>query len=139
MDDKIVTLISYHDPMLAEIVRGRLQANGIDCFIADDNTIWANPLLTQAVGGVKIKVFEKDIKKCREILSQTPEVETDDELSREAKLICPNCGSTNVRYGAATLRRTNWITAIISFLLMVYPFYARKAWHCFNCGKDFEK
>lgn len=35
--DKIVTLESYYDPMLAEIVKGRLEANGIPCYIADAN------------------------------------------------------------------------------------------------------
>jgi hypothetical protein len=70
MDDKIVTLESYYDPMLAEIVRGRLEANGIPCFIADGNMAGVNSIYNQALGGVKIKVFERDIEKCREILSQ---------------------------------------------------------------------
>ncbi|RCH56187.1 hypothetical protein DJ568_05460 [Mucilaginibacter hurinus] len=69
-DDKIVTLASYYDPMLAEIIRGRLEANSIPCFIADGNTINANPLYNQAIGGIKIKVFEHDLERCREILAE---------------------------------------------------------------------
>ena len=42
MDDKIVTLDIFYDPMLAEIIRGRLAANGIDCFIADDINVGLN-------------------------------------------------------------------------------------------------
>ena len=70
MEDKIVTLESYYDPMLAQIILGRLQANGISCFIADENTLAANPFYNQAIGGVKIKVFEHDLQKCREILAE---------------------------------------------------------------------
>ena len=73
MEDKIVTLASYYDPILAQIILGRLQANGISCFIADENTLAANPFYNQAIGGVKIKVFEHDIDKCREILLEDTE------------------------------------------------------------------
>ena len=63
-DEKIVTLESYYDPMLAEIIRGRLEAEGIPCFIADD------PVYKSVLGGVKLKVFERDLAKCREILAE---------------------------------------------------------------------
>lgn len=69
-EEKIVTLASYYDPILAEIIRGRLEAHGIDCFIADGNTVAAQPFYNQAIGGIKIKVFERDITKCRAILAE---------------------------------------------------------------------
>lgn len=139
MDDKIVTFESYYDPMLAEIVRARLEANGISCFIADQNMIGANPLYNQAIGGVKIKVFERDIEKCREILSQTDELVIEDELSAEGETTCPYCNSNNVKYGPATERKVSWLVALLSFLsLGAYPFAARNSWHCFNCQRDFE-
>jgi hypothetical protein len=137
MDDKIVTLDAFYDPMLAEIIRTRLEANNIPCFIADNNIIGANPLYNQAMGGVKIKVFEHDVEKCREILSQSEELALIDDIIDQSETTCPHCKSSNVRYGAATHVKTNWFFSLISFLLATYPF-PRKAWHCFNCGKDFE-
>ncbi|WP_221268982.1 putative signal transducing protein [Mucilaginibacter sp. X5P1] len=136
MEDRIVTFESYNDPMLAEIIKGRLEANGIDCYIADNNTIGMNPLYTQALGGVKLKIFEHDFKTCQLILAQNEDLALDEVVDNE-ETPCPYCQSTNVRYGAATIQRTNWFGAIVSFLTVTYPFYARKAWHCFNCGKDF--
>jgi len=79
MEDKIVTLEAYYDPMLAEIILGRLKANGIPCFLADENTLAANPFYNQAIGGVKIKVFEHDLEKCRAILADTEEIDTNEE------------------------------------------------------------
>lgn len=72
MEDKIITFESYYDPMLAEIIRGRLESNGIECFIADSNTIGTNPLFNNAIGGVKIKIFESDLEKCKQILANEP-------------------------------------------------------------------
>lgn len=138
MDDKIVTLDTFYDPILAEIIRARLEANGISCFIADNNTIGANPIFNQALGGVKIKVFEHDIEKCRAILEQSEELALSDEPPEQAETTCPHCHSSNVRYGAATKQKVNWFFGLLSFISMSYPFYANKAWHCFNCGQDFE-
>lgn len=79
-NDKIVTLDSYYDPMLAEIIRGRLEAEGISCFIADGNVLSAQPFYNQAVGGVKIKVFEKDLERCHEILASTDDQDNTSEI-----------------------------------------------------------
>jgi hypothetical protein len=137
MDDKIVTLDIFYDPMLAEIIRGRLAANGIDCFIADDINVGLNLMYNIAFGGVKLRVFERDVEKCRQILAEDITLPDEPEIASET--VCPYCHSANVRYGAATIRKTNWLGVIISFLFFTYPFYARKAWHCFNCGRDFDK
>lgn len=79
MEDKTITLTSYYNLMEAEITRGLLEANGISCFLADDNAIAANPFYNQALGGIKIKVFERDVEKCREILAHSDEQELDNE------------------------------------------------------------
>ena len=34
MEEKIITFESYHDPMLAHIIRANLEDHGILCFIA---------------------------------------------------------------------------------------------------------
>jgi hypothetical protein len=73
-EDDIITLEAYSAPILAQIIRGRLAANGIPCFIADDNIIAVNPLYAQAIGGVKIKIFARDKERCKEILAEDAEL-----------------------------------------------------------------
>jgi hypothetical protein len=140
--DKIITLEQYYDPMLAHIIRTRLEDNGIPCFIADDNIISANPIYNNAVGGIKLKIFERDLERCREILAQEGDLHEQDhyEIDKETHVpvVCPYCASSNVRYGAATERKSNWFVALIFAIISAFPFYARKAWHCFNCQRDFE-
>ncbi|WP_428329234.1 DUF2007 domain-containing protein [Mucilaginibacter sp.] len=137
-DDKIVTFESYYDPMLAHIVRTRLEANGIPCFIADENTIGANPLYNQAVGGIKVKVFEKDIEKCREILATEGDLHEQDhfEIDNETNtyVVCPYCSSTNV----VNIAKDKDEGVLDSFINLVNPFQTQMNWHCYNCQQDFE-
>jgi Putative prokaryotic signal transducing protein len=141
-EDDIITFETYYDPMLAQIIRGKLEANGIHCFIADDGMIGVNPLYNQAIGGVKIKIFERDLEKCRAIVAEDYSLVTEEETISDAEddavTICPYCGSNNVRYGPATKKKFSWYSIIISFLFFIYPLPDRNAWHCFSCGKDFE-
>jgi hypothetical protein len=128
--------------MLAHIIRTKLEDNGIPCFIADDNIISANPIYNNAVGGIKLKIFEHDLERCREILAEVATCmnKTILRLTRKptTAVVCPYCASTNVRYGPATERRTHWFTALLFVLLSAFPLYARKSWHCFNCRRDFD-
>ena len=70
MEDKIITFKSYTDPMLAEIVKGRLEANGIECFVADGNIIGTSPIFDSASGGIRLMIFEHDLEKCEQILAE---------------------------------------------------------------------
>ncbi len=137
-DDKIVTFESYYDPVLAHIVRTRLEANGISCFIADENIIGANPLYNQAVGGVKVKVFEKDIERCREILATEGDLHESDhfEIDNENNtyVVCPFCASTNV----GNIAEDKDVGLLNSIANLVNPFHTQKNWHCYNCQHDFE-
>lgn len=72
-DDDIVTFETFYDPILAEIIRAKLEANGIPCFLADENMGSIYPMYNQGGGGIKLKVFERDLEKCREIVADNTE------------------------------------------------------------------
>jgi cytochrome c peroxidase len=137
-EDKIVTFESYYDPMLAHIVRTRLEDNGIQCFIADDTAFATHPLYNSTAGGIKVKVFEKDLERCREILASDPELnekeyqEVDDE--NNTFVVCPNCASTNI----VSITEDKGKGFFSSLINMANPFHTQKNWHCNNCQTDFE-
>ena len=62
--DEIVVLEIFTDPAIAAIAQGKLQEQGIESFIHDENVMGLNPL-----GGVKLKIFSKDVEKARDVLS----------------------------------------------------------------------
>jgi len=141
-NEKIITFESYYDPMLAHIVRTRLEANGLPCYIADENTIGANPLYNQAIGGVKLKIFERDLLKCREVLANEGDLHEQDhvEFNNETNtyILCPYCASSNVSNISENDGHDEKITFFNSLINLLNPFFTRHNWHCFNCQRDFE-
>jgi hypothetical protein len=136
--DQIVTLETYYDPILAEIIKGKLEANGISCYLADDNMSVIMPIYNQAIGGVKLRVFEHDLEKAKLIIAEDDNLETEEEPVDNYDVACPHCGSTNTRYGDAIENKYDLVATIVAFIFFTLPFYARRTWHCFNCGKDFK-
>ncbi|MBS1503586.1 MAG: DUF2007 domain-containing protein [Bacteroidetes bacterium] len=76
-DEEIVTFETYYNPMLAEIMRAKLEANGIPCLLADESLGVLYPVYNQGGGGIKLKVFAKDLEKAREIADRDDEIDED--------------------------------------------------------------
>ncbi len=135
--------------MLAHIEQQRLEDAGINCFIADELITTVNPFYNTAVGGIKLKVFQRDIETCEGILgvNEADAIERMAELTPDQSVpnaICPNCGSDNTRYGNATEKPHSWYGILFAVIMSsiavgVMPMFSRKAWHCFNCSKDFKQ
>lgn len=142
--DKIVVFETFYNPIEANIVKTRLLDSGIQCFLSDEHTITINPLYTQALGGVKLHLFEGDVEFARSVLREEQveifEGVADEAVSSDGQSaeICPRCGSNNVGYVQATKKRFGILTVIVSLFFMVYPFSAKKTHHCFNCGNEFK-
>jgi hypothetical protein len=138
---RITTFESYYDPMLAQIIYTKLRANRIQCFIADENILWAKPYFNQMLGGVKIRVFEKDIEKCKNILAAKAEAAVQDDTGINDELAtditCMYCGSNQVRRGIATIFKFHLPSLLVSVFLGA-PFYFCNCWHCFHCHREFE-
>lgn len=138
-DDKIITFESYYDPMLAHIIRSRLEANGIPCFITDENILGGSPLYNNTLGGVKLKVFEKDVERCREILAAEGDLHEDDHFEvdnvNNTYVVCPFCASTNI---SSIVKNEDETGMLNSFVNLINPFSIQKNWHCNNCLQDFE-
>jgi hypothetical protein len=152
--DKIVVLETFYNPIEANIVKARLLDSDVQCFLSDENSVTINPLYTQALGGVKLHVFERDVPLAKSILQEGGLENSFEEGTAEAPdqereafpvaeksasdFICPDCGSSHVGYVQATKNRFNIFTTVVSLLLMVYPFRARQTHHCFDCGHEFD-
>lgn len=65
IQDKIVILYTFSDPIEASIARDKLTENNISSFLEDENPIGLNPL-----GGVELKVFEKDFETANKLIEE---------------------------------------------------------------------
>ena len=82
-EDEIVTFETYYNIMEAEIIRTKLEANGIHCFVTDESLGVLYPVYNQGGGGIKLKVFARDAEKCREILAEETGLLPGDEFEIE--------------------------------------------------------
>jgi hypothetical protein len=67
-----VVLRRYRDMPTAFIEKGVLDAAGIQTFLQDDNVVRMDWLWSNAMGGIKLIVREKDAEEAEAILSQKP-------------------------------------------------------------------
>jgi hypothetical protein len=66
----MITIASFDFLPLAEIVRGRLQAEGIHCQLADQHLVQTDWLYSIAIGGIKLQVAAEDVPRAQAILAR---------------------------------------------------------------------
>lgn len=138
--DRTTVYSTYYNPIEANIIRARLEDSGFACFLADENVATINPLYNQAIGGVKLIVFEKDVDEINLLLGadQVLYIDQENEVSESSsQTICSNCGSSDVGYGMATKKQFTWWVKLLALLTITYPIKANKCHHCYNCGHEF--
>jgi hypothetical protein len=64
---------SYDNYIYAHIVLSMLQDSGINCHLKDEYTITIDPLLSPALGGIKLMVEGSQLERALELLEQTEE------------------------------------------------------------------
>jgi hypothetical protein len=64
----LLCLVRLNNPLEAQVLCGCLEAEGIPALAGDAQLIQANPFLTQAIGGVRIMVYEVDLLRAQDVL-----------------------------------------------------------------------
>lgn len=127
-----VILHSYTNYVEAHIAKGVLEESGIHTWLQDENTITLDPILTNAVGGIKLFVSVHDYDQAKTILNKLRE-------EQKAKWICTNCGSHNIEKVSSPKKASNWLSVLAGFFLIDYGIAIDKTLHCFNCGNEFSE
>jgi DNA-directed RNA polymerase subunit RPC12/RpoP len=126
--DKIIVFDAYDTVMAANLVKTKLDAYGIPCFLSDENFGGLYPFRNELFTGVRLHIFEKDRDRVKEILVE--EHRTESEV-----LQCPSCQSDRVVLAKS---QSGTIGQIFS-TLFVSPFMEEKIiYHCQTCGKEFD-
>lgn len=123
-------LNTYDNYIDANLHMMQLQEEGINCWLKDENTVTIDPLLTNAIGGIKLMVHETQKDRATDLLR------TIVNKAKENRA-CPYCGSLNVEYIFSNRKTSNWFSAIFTYLLGGYALASEKMYHCFDCEKEF--
>ena len=126
-----IQLSSYDNYINANIQLSMLHQEGIHCYLKDEYTNTINPILSNAIGGIKLMVVDADFKKAQLLLAEI------NEQYRQSA-VCPHCGSSNVQYINKPGIK-NWATALFTWLLGSYALPVEQVYHCYNCGFEFEQ
>jgi len=127
----LVTVKSFDSYFLANIILGRLQSEGIECYLKDETTITMDPILTNAIGGIKLVVKEENAAAVANILKKY-----DEQYLNAAT--CPQCGAHQFSY-IAKPGVTNFLTAVVTTLFGSYAIAPDYVYQCGKCGYENER
>ena len=65
----LVPVARFLTPMEAQVLRSRLDADGVSAFVVDANLVQANPFLSGVIGGVRVLVPQSDLARAQEIVA----------------------------------------------------------------------
>ncbi|MDM9631317.1 DUF2007 domain-containing protein [Robiginitalea aurantiaca] len=104
----------------AELLKAKLESEGIHVFLKDANILQADPFIAAAIGGVKVMVYQEDREKAKEIYDSVRRYAID---KNGEPVVCPNCkASRSERY----LDRSR-------LLYRLFPFLEPPKYRCLSC------
>ncbi|WP_411765968.1 DUF2007 domain-containing protein [Winogradskyella sp. A3E31] len=134
MENTFVTIAKFQYTSEAQIIKGRLEADGIEVFLRDNITIDTDPLVSNAIGGVKLKVLAKDMDAAKEILNSIKAFSLDDDGN---PILCPNCNQNRVEMYSTINDFKSFFSFIVGFIFGTLPFSTRYQYQCDNCNTTF--
>jgi predicted RNA-binding Zn-ribbon protein involved in translation (DUF1610 family) len=129
---KYIPVWVYDNYVPAHIAMGRLQEEGFDCWLKDENTVTIDPIIANAVGGIKLMVEESKAKEAWELLNQL-------DKNHKSRFVCSKCGSGNIQLVSTPRKPLNWLSAIATFFISNYALAVEQVYHCFDCGHESTK
>lgn len=135
MEEVFELVGSYQYSSEAIIFKGKLESEGVEVYMKDSYTIDANPLYSNAIGGVKLLVSKKDYSKAMEIISQVSEYSLDDQ---NELMKCPKCGTPQINMVTSVKSFKSLFVYVFSILIGFIPFYAKHKYKCNSCNFEFD-
>lgn len=129
---RFVAIQSFSNYIDAHILLGRLQEEGIRCWLKNEATTTIIPVWTTAMGGIQLMVPENEVQEAGRVLQRIDE-------EKKTRRICPYCLSHNVAYINTMRKPVNWFSAALTFLLGDFALMPEQRYHCFHCNAEFEE
>ena len=135
MNETFKTIAKFQYSSEAQIIKGRLEADGIQVYLSDNLTIDTDPLISNAIGGVKLKVLTSQSEEAENILKSIEKYSIGDE----GKLIeCPKCNSKKVSLFSTIKDIKSFFAFILGFLFGTLPFHSKYKYKCEDCNIEFD-
>lgn len=126
-NDKIIVLKKYENLIEANIVKTKLDAFDVPCFLTEENLTHLTTSFLS--GGIRLHIFEKDKDKALMVIENEHLSKVDDD----GIVNCPQCRSKRILSNTADTMHSKMNQAIFSVLLGL-----SKKYYCQNCGNEFD-
>jgi ribosomal protein S27AE len=125
-----IKLRTFDNYFLANITLTKLQDAGITCFLKDELPVTMGPILSGAIGGIKLVVKEDNVEDAKMLLQQF-----DENYLKSVK--CPKCGQSQIA-AVSKPGAVNFFTAILTWMFSSYAIAPESVYRCGNCGYETE-
>jgi hypothetical protein len=127
-----VPIRSFDNYIEANIVLHMLQNANINCHLKDENIITIDPLLSPALGGMKLMVHHTQLERAWDLMSEAEERFLKD-------IPCPVCKKHQLKIVSIEKKHKCKLGALASMLLNGKSVEVTKIYKCAACGYDFKE
>ena len=121
MKQKFFTLGAFEFPADVQIIKGKLESEGIEVFLKDENTINTDPIISGAIGGVKLLVKTVNKERALKIYNEIRNYAVDDDGK---PIICPNCKA----------EKSEAYYSRKGIYYKLFPFFEKRKYKCLSCN-----
>ena len=125
MNNNYSVLATFEYSTEAQLMVSKLDSEGIKTMLMDEKTIDSDPLISQAIGGVKLLIHNDDFEKAVSIYNEIRVYQKDENGNN---LHCLSCNSKHIL--VAPPERKN-------IFYMLFPFFEKTKHICNDCKKVF--
>lgn len=123
-----VVIKTFDNYFSARIFLTKLQDRGLNCYLFDENTVTIGPVISTAIGYIKLVVADKDFDFASRLLAEF-------EHEKLKNTVCPKCFSNNFLEIPKPARK-NYLVAFLTWLFSSYAVSVENVYQCQNCGYE---
>jgi hypothetical protein len=125
-----IRLLTCDNIQEANLIKGRLENEGIPAIVTNENFTTLMPFYNGMLGaGVQVLVHEHDYQRASELLV----LNTIDDSA----IKCPNCSSSNIKFGLGVKKRNKIFMVLLSLLFFVPFGNIKSTYFCLDCRTEF--
>ena len=121
MSNNLITIATFEYVSDLQVLKSKLESEGIKVVLKDENVLNSDPMISHAIGGAKLQVFQEDSEKAIEIYNSIRSYAIGAD---GLPIICPNCGA----------RKSETYYERKSIFYKLFPFFEKRKFKCLNCS-----
>jgi hypothetical protein len=127
-----IQLRSFDNYIEANIVLNMLQHENINCHLKDEHIITIDPLLSPALGGIKLMIHHSQVERAWDMMDKA-------EQNFLKTVPCPVCKMHALKIVSITKKHSCKLSALASMILNGNSVEVTKIYRCSHCGYDFKE